>query len=393
MAGRFYLKPYSYYNHRAKKWLEDLLVVDAEPETILGFFMEPQPGEVYGQTYDPSELQNLADFPQYHHIRFFSIYPHGLEPAWQDLGFSMEDALRWKGSAHLKPEVALTWQQAGFAPHEVRAWRQGRNGTQDAAIACQLLNAGLQAEDLKRWSIKPEQILSWVEQGFDAPSANRWQQFKEPDAVIARQMSDRGYLPKDLTRWNLKKLPFQEIWDWLEQGFELDQIRVWQQYGIRPAEARGWQQLGIEPDDAAQRREQGITPAKLQALQVDGQLPDFLTTPPAPQNLAILFWGFDFSEPDRPPVDEALMGQVGAHGCKVDFYGKPANIRFFYVTVVAAECQVVWSQQPSWGNRIERLGQPTVQPDWAERLAAFCVAHQIPWQEPCWHVATRWVSS
>ena len=95
----------------------------------------------------------------------------------------------------------------------------------------------------------------------------------------------------------------------------------------------------------------------------------------------------------KSPVDEALIGLVDEHGCKVDCYGKPANIRFFYVSVVAAECQLLWTNQPPWGNGIERLGQPSVQPDWSERLAAFCAAHQIPWQQPGWHIATRWLSS
>ncbi|MDJ1174518.1 hypothetical protein [Roseofilum capinflatum] len=394
MTGRFNLKPYSYYNHHVNKWIQDYLVIEAHSDTILGFFMEPQPGEVYGQTYDPQEIRNLSDFPEYSNLRFFSIYPHGIEPRWQELGFTLEEALPWKGTAQLKPDVALGWHQAGFAPHEVRAWQRGRNGTQDPAIARRLLDLGIEPEDLKQWPVKPEQILAWVEQGFDPRSTAPWQQFQEPDAVMARQLCDRGYTAKQLTQAHLKRLSLAEIGQWIEQGFDINNIRVWQQYGISPAEAAGWQELNIKPEDAAQRRDRGITLERLQALQVDGQLPDFLTSSPAPQDLAILFWGFDFPhQPDRPPVDESLVGQVDAQGCKVDFYGKPANIRFFYVTVVAAECQLPWRNQPPLGNAIERLGHPAIQPDWVERLAAFCAAHQIPWQEPGWHVATRWVSS
>ncbi|MEM8640692.1 MAG: hypothetical protein AAGG51_18020 [Cyanobacteria bacterium P01_G01_bin.54] len=397
MIERFYLKPYSYYNHYAKKWLEDLLVVEAGSAQVLGFFMAPQPGEVYNQTYDPSEIQNLDTFPQYSKILFFSIYPHGIGPEWQDLGFTIEAALPWK-AAQLKPVVALAWQQAGFAPHEVRAWQRSRNGTQNAAIARQLLDAGIPAEDLKQWPVKSEQILAWVEQGFDASSTAPWQRFKAADPISARQLLTYGQSPKELTRWNLKGLSLREIWDWLEQGFDISRVRAWQQQGISPAQAQGWQQLGIEPEDAAQRREQGISLARLQTLQAQGKLPDFLTAASADraagQDIGILFWGFDFpDQPDQPPVAESLVGQVGDEGCKVDVYGKPANIRFFYVTVVAAECQLPWRQPMPWGNRIERLGSPPVQPGWSVRLAAFCRTHNIPWQQPGWHVATRWLSS
>lgn len=393
MAGSFYLKPYSYYSHYAKKWLQDLLVVDGSSEMILGFFMEPQPGEVYGKTYEPNEIRNLGDFPKYSNIRFFSIYPHGIEQQWQDLGFTIEDALSWKGTAQLKPDVALAWQQAGFAPHEVKAWQQNRNGTQDPATAHRLLDMGIQPENLKGWQVKPNIILAWVEQGFDARSTNRWQQFKGAEPMVASQLINRGYTPDKLTRWKLGGFPLTEIWDWIERGFDVDNAATWRGYGINPAEAAGWQQLSIEPADAAQRRERGITLSQVQALQVGGKLPDFLTSSPTFQDIGILFWGFDFQQPDVPPVDESLVGQVGAYGCKVDYYGKPANIRFFYVTVVATECQIPWSNQPPYGNRIERLGHPSVQPNWAERLAAFCAVHDIPWQEPSWHVATRWLSS
>ena len=122
-----------------------------------------------------------------------------------------------------------------------------------------------QPEDLKQWPLKPEQIVGGVEQGFDPRSTAPWKQFQEPDPAIARQLLNQCYTVQKLTQANLKRLSLAEIWQWIVQGFDINQIRVWQQYGISPAEAASWQELNIKPEDAAQRRQRGITLAQVQS--------------------------------------------------------------------------------------------------------------------------------
>ncbi|WP_088239490.1 hypothetical protein [Calothrix rhizosoleniae] len=317
MSEQFLLKQFSYYSHSSQRWVNDLLVVDANTQDIRGFFIPPRPGEVYVKVYKPEDILNLQDFPEHTKIKFFEIYPLNLSPDWQELGFTVELALQWKVTTQLQAELALAWKNAGFAPEEIKSWYNF--GAKEPVVARRLLELGLQAQDIKVWGIKPAEIVTWVEQGFDAQTAKKWHK-----------------------------------------------------QGISPVDARTWQSENVTPEDVVLRN----------SLEIRDEIVP-------PRDVAILFWGFDFPEkPDIPPVPWEILGdKKGNYGCKVDFYGKPANISFFYIGVEESELRIHWS------NEIYYLSPPQVKPEWEESLRSFCQEMNIKWQEPGWHLAALWESS
>lgn len=339
MGEKFFLKPYSHYDVYHKRSFHDLLVVEVDTGIIRGFFLPPQPGEIYTTVLEPELITNLQDFPDHANVKFFTIDPLGLTPDWYEQGFEVEEALTWKATARVKAAAALAWKTAGFTPEDVIPWQKVE--VKDAVVARKLVDAGIPRDTLKSWRMKPTEIVEWTDQGFDA----------------------------------------QTVQEWRKQKMSPTEAKAWQQEQVTPDDAARWRSLGMNVATSQPLRAQNTSP--LSILQAQAQANEI-----PPKDEAILFWGFDFPDrPDRPPVPEHRLQTVISHGCKVDFYGKPANVRFFYVTVAASELRIPYTRQ------IHKLSPPTIAPDWDEQLRQFCQETNIEWQQPGWHLATLWESS
>lgn len=97
---------------------------------------------------------------------------------------------------------------------------------------------------------------------------------------------------------------------------------------------------------------------------------------------SFVFWGFPIEErPESFDEDDNWLLE-GELPCWTDFGGcDPQPDYFVYIQASL--------QRGSW-DAIALLKPLDTKAEWAGQLREFCVRFEIPWQEPGWHIATRW---
>ncbi len=158
---------------RLQDMLDDIWVIDADTNQPLGYFFPPIPGECYAQTFDPEQIINLDEFPAHRTIKFFSILYFNLEPEWEQLGFSIQQALPWKHRGR-KPEQAAPWHALGMTYEEHGPWVRKQC---DALEAKQWIEAGYTNPNDNPWlklGIHYAEAEPWRQAGIDAHEAREW---------------------------------------------------------------------------------------------------------------------------------------------------------------------------------------------------------------------------
>jgi len=179
---------------------DDIWVIDADTDQPLGYFFPPIPGEVYAQTFEPEQIINLDDFPAHRNLKFFSILYFNLEPEWEQLGFSIEQALPWKHRGR-KPEQAAPWQALGMSYEEHGPWVRKR---------CDAIEAG-----------------QWIEEGYIDPNNNPWLKL--------------GIHYADAQPWIQAGIDTRQAREWCKAGFDVNSVNDWSAVGLKtPGEARLW---------------------------------------------------------------------------------------------------------------------------------------------------------
>ncbi len=380
---------------KLKSWSNFLLVEEIETKKILGYFMPPQPGEIYIKTYELDEISNLEAFPEHKNVKFFWIYPLELEPLWEQLQFTVEEALTWKHEGKLSAEKAKAWRDAGFDVEATQAWRK-INARLEPAVAKELAAANCSPSELKEWlnnRIFPDRVLAWRNEGFASQEARKWQEkkFSPQDAISWKQ---EKVSPNDAAYWRDMGLDKNASFPWREQGFSAHAYYQWNGYGIKtPEQAKIWRDSGLEFEQVLRWRNAGYTDLEiLQKIATRGKYwcPDEV----------ILFWGFTYPEPDKVPwqpehPNERFFDQWQQRfqrltdryeptelGCKIDVFGRPANICFFYVTLTDSEIV-------GYEGKAQQFQFPKVQSHWEGNLKIFCQVLGLPWKTPEWQIVAK----
>ncbi len=237
MVAKYRLKRYS-NDLLLKAWPNDLLVEEIETEKILGFFMPPQPGEVYRQTYEPETIINLADFPEYQDIKFFWLYPLGLDPAWESYNFEVEEALAWKSVGKFKAEAAKDWREHGFSLQSAQEWVKTTykfhplNGKMTPEIARKLTDLNLNTND----------VISLFNSGLKP---------KDIDINALEKLVNYGLNTDEIKEWIKYGVPLSDILAWINLDFVPKQAGEWHKYNLSPSEAQAWFPLGVSAGEAA----------------------------------------------------------------------------------------------------------------------------------------------
>ena len=231
---------------------DDIWVIDATTHQPLGYFFPPMPGEVYTQTFEPEQIVNLEEFPAHQSIKFFSILYFNLEPEWEQLGFTIQQALPWKNRGR-KPEQAAPWHKLGLTYEAHGPWVRKRCQAQEAKqwIAADYpnpddnpwLKLGIHYADASPWmqsGFDAQQAREWRKAGFDANSANDWCAVNLATPGEARLWRDsKKMTPEQFQTWYAP---------WQAAGFAIGTALAWQdEYGITdPQEAQILSSLSID---------------------------------------------------------------------------------------------------------------------------------------------------
>ena len=202
---------------------DDIWVIDADTDRPLGYFFPPIPGEVYAQTFEPEQIVNLAEFPAHQNIKFFSILYFNLEPAWEQLGFSIQQALPWKNRDR-KPEQAAPWHALGMTYGSHGPWVRKRCDAQEAK--------------------------QWIEVGYPNPDDNLWLKLG---------------------------IHYAEAAPWIQAGFEAKQVKEWRKAGFDTDSATAWCAVNlVTPGEARLWRDsKQMTPEQFQTWYAPWKAEDF----------------------------------------------------------------------------------------------------------------------
>ncbi|MGK7878570.1 MAG: hypothetical protein AB4060_00475 [Crocosphaera sp.] len=266
MGFKYRLKNYS-NDLLIAAWPNDILVEDIETKKILGFFMPPQPGEVYRTIYEPETIINLADFPQYKDIKFFWLWPLGLESDWESYNFEVEEAIVWKSIGKFKAEAAKDWRDHGFSVQLAQEWFKTTsrfhplNGKMTPKIARSLIDLNLTTDEIIAWfqsGLKPKDIdinavEKLVDYGLNSNEIQEWIRYSVPLADI-------------LTWINLNVVP-KQAGDWYKYNFILSEAIPWHEIGITAGEAAMWKRLNMTIETVKKWRDLGFSAMFTQELK------------------------------------------------------------------------------------------------------------------------------
>ncbi|MDJ0582053.1 hypothetical protein [Crocosphaera sp.] len=257
MVVKYRLKNYS-NDLLIAAWPNDILVEEIDTEKILGFFMPPQPGEVYRKIYEPETIINLADFPQYKDIKFFWLWPLGLDSDWESYNFEVEEALVWKSIGKFKAEAAKDWRDHGFSVQLAQKWFKTTsrfhplNGKMTPEIARKFTDLNLTTDEIIAWfqsGLKPKDIdLNAVEKlvdyGLNSNEIQEWIRYSVPLGDILTWIN-LDVIPKQATDWNKYKFLLSEAIAWHEIGITAGEAAMWKGLNMTIEIVKKWRELGF----------------------------------------------------------------------------------------------------------------------------------------------------
>ncbi|MGK7884582.1 MAG: hypothetical protein AB4057_08145 [Crocosphaera sp.] len=266
MGFKYRLKNYS-NDLLIAAWPNDILVEEIDTQKILGFFMPPQPGEVYRTIYEPETIINLSDFPQYKDIKFFWLWPLGLESDWESYNFEVEEALVWKSIGKFKTEAAKNWRDYGFSVQLAQEWFKTTsrfhplNGKMTPDIARKFTDLNITTDEILAWfqsGLKPKDIdINAVEKlvnyGLNTNEIREWIQYDVPLA--------------DILTWITLNVVPKQAGDWYKYKFILSKAIPWHEIGITAGEAAMWKRLNMTIETVKKWRDLGFSAMFTQELK------------------------------------------------------------------------------------------------------------------------------
>ncbi|MGK7955690.1 MAG: hypothetical protein AB4063_10585 [Crocosphaera sp.] len=288
MVVKYRLKTYS-NELLIAAWPNDILVEEIETQKILGFFMPPQPGEVYRTTYEPDIIINLADFPQYKDIKFFWLWPLGLDSDWERYNFEVEEALVWKSIGKFQAKEAKDWRDHDFSVQSAQAWFKTTsrlhplNGKMTVKIARKLTDFNLTTDEVIAWfqsGLKPKDIdinavKKLVDFGLGSDEIKEWVKYDVPLADILTWIN-LNVVPKQASNWYKYKFSLSEAIPWHEIGITAGEASMWKALNMTIETVKKWRELGFSAMFTTEWKESGITVEKEAQLWLEMAL-DFKT--------------------------------------------------------------------------------------------------------------------
>lgn len=257
MVIKYRLKTYS-NDLLIAAWGNEILVEEIDTGKILGFFMPPQPGEVYRTIYEPETIINLADFPQYKDIKFFWLWPLGLDSDWESYNFEVEEALVWKSIGKFKAEAAKDWRDHGFSLQLAQQWFKTTsrfhplNGRMTPEIARKFTDLNLTTNEVIAWfqsGLKPKDIdinavENLVNYGLNSNEIQKWISYSVPLADILTWIN-LNVVPKQAEDWYKYKFILSEAIPWHEIGITAGEAAMWKGLNMTVATVKKWGYLGF----------------------------------------------------------------------------------------------------------------------------------------------------
>jgi WD40 repeat protein/tRNA A-37 threonylcarbamoyl transferase component Bud32/ABC-type tungstate transport system permease subunit len=114
-------------------------------------------------------------------------------------------------------------------------------------------------ENIKKENLSIDEAVKWLEERFDIIDIKNWKENKFTPQT-AKEWKNNYFSPKEAKMWRDSEFDVEDAVDWKEKGFSIDKALVWKKAGFTSIGAKNWIDGGFNLKEAQEWKEGGFSP-------------------------------------------------------------------------------------------------------------------------------------